>query len=84
LPDTCQEVKKADDCCYSVECQAGSGTFLSSTGNLASIGNGGLITETGQATPTLPSGNAPEPGTGGTGYSAPTLSKLKLHIILLW
>ena len=34
-----------------------------------------------QVVPTLPSGETPQPGTGGTGFSAPHLSKYN-HISL--
>ncbi|KAH3770180.1 hypothetical protein DPMN_171463 [Dreissena polymorpha] len=73
ISSTCQIVKKAGDCCSKVECQPGTGTFLSSTGNLQTIGGGGMIEVTGQLTSTLPSGGTPSPGTGGTSYVAPSL-----------
>lgn len=75
LPSSCREVKKAGDCCTTVQCS--SGTFISSTGNLATIGGGGLIQVPGSGSiaPTLPSGGTPQPGTGGTSFMAPSLSK---------
>ena len=74
IPSGCSEVKKAGDCCTTVQC--GSGTFLSSTGNLGSIGNGGLINVgNGGVRPTIPTGGLAPPGTGGTIFQAPTLSK---------
>ncbi|XP_060570089.1 uncharacterized protein LOC132728460 isoform X2 [Ruditapes philippinarum] len=71
LPSTCQTVKKAGDCCATVQCSTG--TFISSTGNLATIGGGGLIQTPGYVAPTLPSGGTPMPGTGGTSFVAPSL-----------
>ena len=44
-------------------------------GNLQTIGGGGLIMVPGQVVPTLPSGGTPPPGTGGTSWVAPSLSK---------
>lgn len=76
LPKGCYEVKKAGKCCSEVECE--NGVLLTSTNNLATIGSGGLINvlhpPVPQAVPTLPTGGQPLPGTGGTGFMAPSLS----------
>lgn len=79
LPKGCYEVKKAGQCCPTVQCE--NGVLLTSTNNLGTIGSGGLISvlhpPVPQAVPTLPSGGQPLPGTGGTGFMAPSLSKSK-------
>ncbi|CAC5385625.1 unnamed protein product [Mytilus coruscus] len=75
LPTGCYETKKSGDCCASVQCD--SGTILTSTNNLGTIGSGGLIVVKNpnqpQIAPTAPGGATPQPGTGGTGMQAPTL-----------
>lgn len=79
LPKGCYEVKKAGQCCPTVQCE--NGVLLTSTNNLGTIGSGGLISvlhpPVPQAVPTLPSGGQPLPGTGGTGFMAPSLSTSK-------
>ncbi|XP_046585152.1 uncharacterized protein LOC124292144 [Haliotis rubra] len=78
IPNGCYTKKKAGDCCETVVCDRG--TFVPSTTNLKSIGNGGGIIVTGlggsqiNVPPTFPSGATPGPGTGGTGMQAPTLN----------
>ena len=52
-------------------------------GNLQTIGGGGLIMVPGQVVPTLPSGGTPPPGTGGTSWVAPSLSKWFYNDILI-
>ena len=83
LPTGCYETKKAGECCSSVQCD--SGTILTSTNNLGTIGSGGLITVKNpnqpQIIPTVPGGGNPQPGTGGTGMTAPTLRMLALILL---
>lgn len=75
LPTGCYETKKTGECCTSVQCD--SGTILTSTNNLGTIGSGGLMVVKNpsqpQIIPTVPGGATPRPGTGGTGMKAPTL-----------
>ncbi|XP_041376891.1 uncharacterized protein LOC121389362 [Gigantopelta aegis] len=83
LPLGCKAEKKAGDCCEHVTCPNGS--FLSSTINLNTVGNGAGITVTGpgghlvNVLPTLPSGGTVAPGTGGTGMVAPQLKGCLYH-----
>ncbi|KAK3591361.1 hypothetical protein CHS0354_040323 [Potamilus streckersoni] len=73
LPTGCYETKKSGECCATVKCDQG--TFLSSTNNLMSIGNGGLIfTGASPFQPTIPSGGTPPPGAGGTNNQAPRIN----------
>ncbi|XP_071091876.1 uncharacterized protein [Haliotis cracherodii] len=78
IPNGCYTKKKTGDCCETVVCDRGS--FVPSTTNLKSIGNGGGIIVTGlggsqiNVPPTFPSGATPGPGSGGTGMQAPTLN----------
>ncbi|OWF53570.1 Cartilage matrix protein [Mizuhopecten yessoensis] len=77
LPAGCYETKHSTDCCTTVRCD--SGNFIGSTTDPNSIGSGGLIhvlNPTGSqhvVSPTQPSGATVAPGTGGTGFIAPTL-----------
>ncbi|XP_076113274.1 uncharacterized protein LOC143080959 isoform X2 [Mytilus galloprovincialis] len=77
MPNGCQEVRRNGECCPIMECDSGS--FVTSTTNLKSIGNGGLIhvlRPSGSMQYVLPTGltgTTPVPGTGGTGFVAPRL-----------
>ncbi|XP_052816208.1 uncharacterized protein LOC128242861 isoform X2 [Mya arenaria] len=77
IPKGCTLVKAAGDCCSTVQCQ--SGYFYTSSTKPSTIGNGGSINVINppsgmtQVRPTLPSGETPPPGTGGTGFVPPTL-----------
>ncbi|XP_076470008.1 uncharacterized protein LOC143300296 [Babylonia areolata] len=63
VPPTCQLVRKEGACCPTLQC--GSGTFISSTNNLYTIGNGGTIYTGGSyVPPTLVSGSQAPPGVG--------------------
>ncbi|XP_041376878.1 uncharacterized protein LOC121389349 [Gigantopelta aegis] len=76
LPAGCYTAKKSGDCCESVQCTRG--TFVPSSTNLLSIGNGGGMTIMGpgghiiNVLPTLPSGGTP--GSGGTGMQSNRLN----------
>ncbi|XP_052233684.1 uncharacterized protein LOC127846468 isoform X4 [Dreissena polymorpha] len=78
LPQACSTVKKAGECCPIVECSTG--TFYTSSITPSTIGNGGAITvlrpPSGmtQIRPTLPSGQTPPTGSGGTGFVPPSLN----------
>ena len=71
-------VKNAGDCCPTAQCS--NGYFLTSSPNLGSIGNGGQLSVSNppngmvQVRPTLTTGTQLTPGTGGTGFQAPSLS----------
>lgn len=77
MPNGCQMKKVARECCPYMECESGS--FVTSTTNIKSIGNGGLIhvlRPSGGMQYVVPTGLAvttPAPGTGGTGFIAPRL-----------
>lgn len=79
MPNGCQEVRRNGECCPIMECDSGS--FVTSTTNLKSIGNGGLIhvlRPSGSMQYVLPTGltgTTPVPGTGGTGFVAPRICK---------
>lgn len=74
LPAGCNVINKRGECCPVVNCQ--SGVFYTSSGNINSIGNGGLINVL-----YPPDNHVQNPpygqtqiGSGGTGFLAPTLS----------
>lgn len=79
LPSGCYLVQQEGACCRGVQCQSGS--FYSSSPNIQSLGNGGLL----QVLNPMINGQsiAPQPytgynipaGGGGTGFIAPTLRK---------
>ncbi|KAL8559721.1 hypothetical protein ACOMHN_002254 [Nucella lapillus] len=63
VPPTCKVVRQTGACCPTLQC--GSGTFISSTNNLYTIGNGGnVFTGQNYVPPTLTSGSTAPPGTG--------------------
>ena len=83
IPSGCTEVKKAGDCCTTIQCS--NGKFYSSTKNLGTIGNGGLINVGNSGIqPTIPTGGIAPPGTGGTNFQAPSLSKFILCVQSLY
>ncbi|KAK3581064.1 hypothetical protein CHS0354_033850 [Potamilus streckersoni] len=77
IPSGCYEQKKAGDCCPTIQCDTG--YFFSSSNNIGTIGNGGMLNVSNPPSgmtyvyPTLPSGEKPRPGSGGTGFQAPSL-----------
>lgn len=79
MPNGCRTINRARECCPVMECESGS--FVTSTTNIKSIGNGGLIhvlRPSGGMQFVLPTGlsiTTPSPGTGGTGFIAPRLRK---------
>ena len=83
MPNGCHAIKHRGECCPIMECESGS--FVTSTTNLKSIGNGGLIhvlRPSGGMQFVLPTGltgSTPDPGTGGTGFLAPRLRKLLIY-----
>ncbi|XP_035824757.1 uncharacterized protein LOC101847325 [Aplysia californica] len=82
LPPTCTVKTVPGQACDVITCP--SGTFISSSNNLATLGNGGNIQKdpaSGYVPPTLPSGAAVPPGTGGSPDNAPKLSELGLQLL---
>ncbi|GFR69726.1 collagen alpha-6(VI) chain [Elysia marginata] len=74
LPASCTVKQSATSTCDVISCT--SGTFVSSSNNFGSIGNGGNIVKGSPDTfvpPTRPSGEQAPPGTGGSPDNAPTL-----------
>ena len=64
LPSTCRVTKKAGEVCDVISCPTG--TFVSSSPNLVTLGNGGNIhsgPDGSYVPPTLPTGGEAPPGT---------------------
>ncbi|XP_070202959.1 uncharacterized protein [Littorina saxatilis] len=72
VPPTCKTIKPAGACCQTLKC--GSGTFISSSNNLNTVGNGGnIFTGANYVPPTLVTGGQAPPGTGDSTDHAPSI-----------